>query len=163
MIQLSVIWDVSPRIVDLGGIEVRWYGLLFAMAFFASYILLSKLFKKEGIKIEVLDKLTIYILVGTIIGARLGHVLFYQPDYYLKNPLEVLMIWEGGLASHGAAIGILLAVWMFVRKTKRNAWWVLDRLVIAVPMAGAFIRGGNLMNSEIYGGPTSLPWGFQFV
>jgi len=101
--------------------------------------------------------------IGVIAGARLGHCLFYEPEYYLKNPLEILMIWHGGLASHGAAIGILTALWLFVRKEKKNYAWVLDRIAIVVALSGFFIRTGNLMNSEIYGVETTLPWGFVFL
>jgi len=160
---LSIIWDVSPKVFGIGGLEVRWYGLLFVSAFLFSYYLLRNIFKKENVSIDLLDKFTMYILAGTILGARLGHVLFYQPDYYLQHPAEILMIWEGGLASHGAAIGIFVATWLFAKKQKLNFWWLIDRLVIAIPGAGALVRLGNLMNSEIYGGATSLPWGFKFV
>jgi prolipoprotein diacylglyceryl transferase len=101
--------------------------------------------------------------IGTVIGARLGHCLFYEPEYYLQNPVEILKIWRGGLASHGAAIGILAALWLFVRKYKKPFIWILDRIVVVVALAGALIRLGNLMNSEIYGIETSLPWGFVFI
>ena len=111
----------------------------------------------------VLDRLTIYMAVGTIAGARLGHCLFYEPAYYLHNPLEILLIWHGGLASHGAAIGILIALWLFERKEKKGYFWVLDRIAIVVALSGFFIRMGNLMNSEIYGVETTVPWGFVFL
>ncbi|HLN52582.1 MAG TPA: prolipoprotein diacylglyceryl transferase [Prolixibacteraceae bacterium] len=160
----QIVWNVSPIIVKLGGIQVRWYGLLFAMAFVMGYIVLERqVFKREGLKVELLDKLATYVIIGTVMGARLGHVLFYEPAYYLSNPIKILAIWQGGLASHGAAIGILLAIWFYVRKTGKSYWWVLDRLVIVVALGGFFIRMGNLMNSEIYGHFTNLPWGFVFV
>lgn len=111
----------------------------------------------------MLDKLTIYMALGTVIGARLGHCLFYEPEYYLSKPLEILKVWKGGLASHGAAIGILLALWLFTRKYKKSYIWILDRIVVVVALGGALIRLGNLMNSEIYGVQTSLPWGFVFI
>ena len=136
---------------------------MFASGFLFGYIMMRKIFKNEGIGDEVLDRLTIYMAVGTIVGARIGHCLFYEPAYYLSNPLEILYIWHGGLASHGAAIGILLALWIFVRKEKKTMLWVLDRVVIVVALAGALIRLGNLMNSEIYGIETTLPWGFVFL
>ncbi len=110
----------------------------------------------------MLDTLTTYMVVGTVVGARLGHCLFYQPDYYLANPIEILKVWEGGLASHGAGIAIPLVLWLFARKAKKPYLWILDRIVIVVALAGFFIRMGNLMNSEIYGIETSLPWGFIF-
>jgi prolipoprotein diacylglyceryl transferase len=124
---------------------------------------MQKIFKKEGLPVELLDKLTVYVALGTIIGARLGHCLFYDPSYYLSNPIEILKIWRGGLASHGAAIGILIALYYFSKKNKKPYLWILDRIVIVVALAGFFIRMGNLMNSEIYGIPTKLPWGFIFV
>jgi prolipoprotein diacylglyceryl transferase len=111
----------------------------------------------------MMDQLLIYIAVGTVIGARLGHCFFYEPEYFLQNPLEILKIWKGGLASHGAAIGILLSLWLYIRKYKLSFLWLIDRIVIVVALGGAFIRLGNLFNSEIYGLPTDLPWGFEFV
>lgn len=160
----QIVWDISPIIVKLGSVQVRWYGLLFATAFLLGYIVLERqVFKREGLKVDLLDKLATYVIIGTVIGARLGHVLFYEPAYYLSNPLKILAIWQGGLASHGAAIGILLAIWFYVKKTGKTYWWVIDRVVIVVALGGFFIRMGNLMNSEIYGHVTSLPWGFVFV
>jgi prolipoprotein diacylglyceryl transferase len=157
-----VTWNVSPEIFSIGKFAVRWYGLLFASAFFFGYLILSWVFKKEGEKIELLDRLTIYMAVGTIIGARLGHCFFYEPEYFLQNPIEILMIWKGGLASHGAAVGILIALYLFTRKTRKTYFWTLDRIVVVTALGGFFIRMGNLMNSEIYGIETSLPWGFIF-
>ncbi|MFA6949380.1 MAG: prolipoprotein diacylglyceryl transferase [Lentimicrobiaceae bacterium] len=159
-----ITWDVSPILFQLGSVQVRWYGLLFATAFLLGYLVLEyQVFKREGLKVELLDKLATYVVIGTVIGARLGHVFFYEPAYYLANPVKILAIWEGGLASHGAAIGILLAIYFYVRKTGKSYWWVIDRVVIVVALGGFFIRMGNLMNSEIYGHATSLPWGFIFV
>ncbi len=163
MIFGAINWDMNPEIFRIGNFAVRWYGLLFASGFFFGYLIFLRFFKKEGLSVELLDKLTIYMAIGTVIGARLGHCLFYEPDYYLKNPIEMLKIWQGGLASHGAAIGILLALWLFVRKYKKPFIWILDRIVVVVALAGALIRLGNLMNSEIYGIETALPWGFVFV
>lgn len=163
MILNSITWDVNPDIVSFGGLTIRYYGVLFAAAFFFGYLIMQKIFKKEGLTVELLDKLTVYVALGTIIGARLGHCLFYDPSYYLQNPIEILKIWRGGLASHGAAIGILIALYYFSKKNKKTYLWILDRIVIVVALAGFFIRMGNLMNSEIYGIPTKLPWGFIFV
>lgn len=156
-------WNVDPDIVSFWGLTIRYYGVLFASAFFFGYLIMQKIFKKESLSIELLDKLTVYMAVGTVLGARLGHCLFYQPDYYLSNPWEIIKIWHGGLASHGAAIGILISIYLFSKKNKKPYLWTLDRIVIAVALAGFFIRMGNLMNSEIYGIETSLPWGFIFV
>lgn len=112
---------------------------------------------------DALDSLLVYMIIFTIVGARLGHCLFYEPDYYLSNPFKILAIWEGGLASHGGAIGILIGLWLYARKVKKPYIWILDRIVIAVCLVGALIRCGNVMNHEIYGTPTSLPWGFVFL
>lgn len=156
-------WNVDPEIFRIGNFAVRWYGLLFASGFVIGYYILQKVFKNEGLGDATLDRLTVYVAVGTIIGARLGHCLFYEPTYYLAHPVEILKVWHGGLASHGAAIGILLALWLFVRKEKKPFIWAIDRVVIVVALAGALIRFGNLMNSEIYGVETTLPWGFVFL
>jgi len=163
MIIDAINWNVNPEIFRIGNFAVRWYGLLFASGFLFGYLIFYKFFKEEGLTVEILDKLTIYMALGTVIGARLGHCLFYEPDYYLSNPLEILKIWKGGLASHGAAIGILIVLYLFVRKYKKPYIWILDRIVVVVALGGALIRLGNLMNSEIYGVETSLPWGFIFI
>lgn len=158
-----ITWDVSPSIFSIGSFEVRWYGLLFALAFVFGQRILTKIYVAEGRTEGDVDVITLYMIIGTVVGARLGHTLFYQPEYYLSNPIEILKIWEGGLASHGATIGILLALWLFSRKHNFDYMWVLDRIVIVVALGGALIRLGNLMNSEIFGRPTDLPWGFIFV
>ncbi|MCX6245755.1 MAG: prolipoprotein diacylglyceryl transferase [Bacteroidetes bacterium] len=158
-----ITWNVDPEIFRAGNFAIRWYGLLFAASFFFGYLILIKVFKKEKIPITVLDALTTYMVIGTIIGARLGHCLFYEPAYYLQHPLQILMVWEGGLASHGAAVGIILTIIIFGRVKKLPFLWVMDRVVIVVALSGLFIRTGNLMNSEIFGHPTALPWGFLFV
>lgn len=160
---LVIPWNPDPEIFRIGPFAIRWYGLLFASAFFFGYIIMRKMFRNEGLTDALLDKLTIYMAVGTVVGARLGHCLFYQPEYYLKNPLEILQVWHGGLASHGAAIGILIALGIFVYKEKKGYFWVLDRIAVVVALAGVCIRMGNLMNSEIYGVETTLPWGFVFL
>ena len=162
--QLLIIpWDVNPEIFRIGSFAVRWYGLLFASSFLFGYIIMKRIFNNENLGVAVLDRLTIYMAVGVIAGARLGHCFFYEPGYYLSHPLEILMIWHGGLASHGAAIGILVALWLFIRKERKEYTWVLDRIAIVVALSGFFIRMGNLMNSEIYGVETTVPWGFVFL
>jgi phosphatidylglycerol---prolipoprotein diacylglyceryl transferase len=155
-------WSVHPEIFP-GVLPVRWYGLLFASSFISGYIVLMRIFRHENLSVKVLDSLATYVFVTTIIGARLGHVFFYEPESFLSDPISILKIWEGGLASHGAAIGILAGVWLFSRKHNKPYVWVLDRLVIVVALGGFFIRMGNLMNSEIFGEVTSLPWGFIFT
>lgn len=161
---LFITWDVSREIANLGPITLRWYGLLFALSFVFGYIILSAIYKKEKKPQADLEQFSIYVILGTVIGARLGHCLFYDPSYYLSNPLEMLKVWEGGLASHGAAIGILTAIYIFSKKKKdQSMLWLLDRLVIVVALAGALIRLGNLFNSEILGIQTDVAWAFIFV
>lgn len=160
---LIIPWDVNPEIIRIGSFAIRWYGLLFASSFLFGYIIMRRMFRNENLSDELLDRLTIYMAIGVIAGARLGHCLFYEPGYYLSHPLEILMVWHGGLASHGAAIGILIALWLFVRKEKKDYTWIIDRIAIVVALSGFFIRTGNLMNSEIYGVETTVPWGFVFL
>lgn len=163
MLLTSITWNVDPEVFRIGSFAIRWYGLLFASAFLFGYLVFLKVYKKEGISVELLDKLTMYVAIGTIVGARLGHCLFYEPEYYLSNPVEILKIWRGGLASHGAAIGIPVALYYYSKSIRRPILWILDRIGIVVALGGFFIRMGNLMNSEIYGVETNLPWGFIFV
>lgn len=162
MILQFIQWNISPTIFSIGPVSVRWYGLLFAMSFVVGYYIMLRIFRKENIPEPLLDQLSMYMLIATVVGARLGHVLFYEPASYFEHPLEILKIWEGGLASHGAAIGIILALYLFSRKTRQPFFWVIDRIVIVVALSGLFIRTGNLFNSEIYGNVTNLPWGFIF-
>ncbi|MCD7972675.1 MAG: prolipoprotein diacylglyceryl transferase [Candidatus Azobacteroides sp.] len=159
-----ITWTVDPAIFTIFGREVRWYGLFFAIGFLVGYKIVERMFRKENIPQQWLDKLFIYIIVGTVIGARLGHCIFYNFDYYMSHPLEILKVWEGGLSSHGGAIGIIIAVWLYSRKvTHLSMLWTFDRLVVPVALVGAMIRTGNLMNHEIYGHPTDLPWAFRFI
>lgn len=162
---LTIIWDVDPEAFRIPFIDwpIRWYGILFVLGLLVSQYILFYIFEKDGKTRKHVEDLTIYVVVGTIIGARLGHVLFYAPDQYLSNPVEILQIWKGGLASHGGAIGILTAIYLYSKKFKLNYLWILDRLVIVVCFAGACIRLGNLMNSEILGTVTTMPWGVKFV
>lgn len=154
-----------PEVIPLiGGREIRWYALAFALGFLIGYKIVERMFKNEKVNMDWLDSLLIYTILGTIVGARLGHVLFYNPGFYLANPLEILKVWEGGLASHGGVLGILLAIWVYSRRvTHLPMLWTLDKLVVPTGLVAAFIRLGNLMNHEIYGHPTDLPWGFKFV
>ncbi|HKM92290.1 MAG TPA: prolipoprotein diacylglyceryl transferase [Prolixibacteraceae bacterium] len=156
-------WNFNPEIFSLGILSVRWYGLMFAISFILGYKIVEKQFKYEKENINWLDNLLMYIVIGTIVGARLGHVFFYAWDYYSQHLFEIIMVWKGGLASHGGTIGVFIALWLFSRKfTKRNVFWIIDRVVIPTALAAMFIRLGNLFNSEIYGIQTSLPWGFIF-
>ncbi len=174
MILNYITWNVDPVLFHLGSLQVRWYGLLWALGFLIGYFIMKRIYQREKMAEDALDKLLIYMLVSTVVGARLGHCLFYEPDYYLSNPLKIFAVWEGGLASHGGAIGILIGLWLYVRnynKSKKekndlqhiNYIWILDRIVVAVCLVGALIRVGNVINHEIYGTPTSLPWGFVFM
>lgn len=178
MILNFITWNPSPEIFTIPGIDwpVRWYGLTWALAFIASFYFMNIIFKKEGRTDKDLDTLTLYIIIGTILGARLGHCLFYGPwwdeynaagiliqEGYLSHPLNMLKVYEGGLASHGGAIGIITAMILYCRKTKESWLWLFDRLVVVVPLAGMCIRIGNLINSEIIGRVTDVPWAFIFV
>lgn len=166
---LSVTWNVDPVIFKIGPLTLRWYSLLFVAGFPLGYWLFDKFYKREGVDTKLLEPLLYALLIGTIVGARLGHCLFYEPSYYLSKAhwVEIFMPWRGGLASHGGAIGVITAVWWYAhRYGKKNGFdmlWVLDRLVICVAFAGCCIRLGNLFNSEIYGDVTDLPWGFIFA
>ena len=175
MILNYIYWNVDPVAFSLGPLQVRWYGICWAVGFLLGYLLMSKVYKHEKMPEWSMDSLLIYMLLSTVIGARLGHCLFYEPEYYLPHPIEILKVWEGGLASHGGAIGILIGLWLYVRRFNKSTkkqkgekqhityLWLLDRIVIPVCLVGALIRVGNVFNSEIYGTPTTLPWGFVFV
>lgn len=178
MILNYIEWNPAPEIFTIPGIDwpVRWYGLMWALAFIASHFIMNRVFKKEGRTEKDLDTLTLYIILGTVLGARFGHCLFYGPWFdeydalgnlinegYLSHPLNMLKVYEGGLASHGGAIGIIIAMILYCRKTKESWLWLFDRLVVVVPLAGMFIRLGNLINSEIIGHITTVPWAFIFL
>jgi prolipoprotein diacylglyceryl transferase len=170
----AVLWDANPEMIKIGSVPVRYYGVLFALGIILGYKIVSYVFDKERIPQFYLDKLLLYIIVGTVLGARLGHCLFYEFDYYMQNPLEIVIPFAKvngtyqyvgfmGLASHGGAIGVLLAIYLYCRKYKIGVFWILDKIALGVPIAGAFIRFGNCMNSEIYGKPTDGTWGVIFA
>jgi prolipoprotein diacylglyceryl transferase len=160
----AITWDVDPVIFEIFGRGIRWYGLFFALGLLIlGPMIEGRIWKREKLNPEWMNSLFVYVVLGTILGARLGHVLFYDPSYYLANPSKIFAVWEGGLASHGGTIGIIVAVWIYSRRvTKRSILWTLDRLAVPTGLAAALIRLGNLMNSEIFGRPTDLPWGFVF-
>ena len=160
-----ITWNVDPDmfVIPFLNHPVRWYGLSWALAFLLSQQVMYYIYKREGRAREEVDSLTIYMVIAAIGGARLGHVLFYEPADFFSQPLKIFAIWEGGLASHGGAIGILIALYFFARKTNVKYLWIVDRLVIVSALSGCLIRLGNLMNSEMIGLPTSLPWGFVFT
>lgn len=159
-----LIWNVDPEIFRLGPIAPRWYGLLFASGFLLGYLILLQIYRNERRPEKNLSSLFFYIFAGTVVGARLGHVLFYQPDYYLARPWEILMIWQGGLASHGGFTGVLIALYFYSRKYRDMSFLELgDRLAIAALPAASLIRTGNFFNSEILGVPSNLPWAIIFA
>lgn len=159
-----ITWNVSETLIKLGPIEIRWYGLMFAVGFLVGYMIVARMFKHEGAPEKWLGTLLILLVSCTIIGARLGHVFFYEWDHYSQHPGDILKIWEGGLASHGGAIanfiGLCLFSWIVAKK---NPSWTIDKIVVPVALVAGLIRLGNLFNSEIYGTATTLPWGFIFV
>ena len=167
-----IIWDVNPEIFTIpeflgfGPFPVRWYGLLFAAGFLIGQQIMIHVFKKEKKPLEDIDALTLYMVISTVVGARVGHFLFYEPEVLFKNPLEVILPPYAGLASHGAVVGIIIGLFLYSRSRKATGQtflWVADRIVILVALAGSFIRMGNLMNSEIVGRPTDVAWGFIFM
>jgi prolipoprotein diacylglyceryl transferase len=163
MLLLHIYWDVDPIIVHIGNFGLHWYSVCFALAFILGNYLFAKIYQRENKPAKDLDTLLIYMVIGTVVGARLGHCFFYDPIFYLNHPIEILKTWRGGLASHGAAIGILTALYVYSSTRKDQPWlYVVDRMVIVVALGGALIRIGNLMNSEIVGTPTDVPWAFVF-
>lgn len=169
----TIVWNPSDSIIDLGFFALRYYSLCFLLAFVFSYIVVKKQFAKYGVNVELMDSLTVYVVLGTLIGARLGHCLFYDFAYYSHHPLEIILPFTfsphfkitgfQGLASHGGGIGIMISLILFSRKFKLKLWFLLDQIALVVPLAGTFIRLGNLMNSEIIGKPTDVSWAFIFL
>lgn len=172
---LFITWDVTPEIIE-GWKTPNFYGLLFVTGLMIGYFVIKRMFKREGVHEKYLDQLVLYVVIATIVGARLGHVLFYGPywdvyegdilvqDGYFSHPLSILKVWEGGLASHGGVMALLIALWLYSRHVvKLPILWVLDRIVAPGAIAACFIRFGNLMNSEIVGDPTNVPWAFSFT
>ncbi len=155
--------NLDPIVLSLGPISIRWYGLLFSCGFIIGYFLMQYMFRKRQYKTEDLDKLLVLIFFGTVIGARLGHCIFYEPDFYLNHPLEILKVWHGGLASHGGTVGVLLTVWIFCRHYKYQLLELLDMLSVPVALVSTLIRIGNFTNSEILGIPTDGSYGVVFA
>lgn len=156
-------WHPDPELFSLGPLHIRTYGVLFSLAFLCSFAVMLWIFRREKKPEDVLNRLFLYVFIGVVAGARLGHCLFYAPQFYLRNPLEILRIWEGGLASHGAAIGILIALWAFVRRTPGVPFsWVADHVAVVIPLSAMFVRIGNFFNSEILGRPADVRWSVVF-
>ena len=166
-----ITWTVSPELFSLGSFSVRWYGVLLATGFFLAYLTLAKVFKTEKLSQPLLDKLAIWCIVWTVIGLRLAHFIFYEPQFLIHHPLQVLLPFDEnwnfigyqGLASHGAVIALICFLSYFAYKHKMNALWLLDRLCIVIPVAAAMVRLGNLMNHEIVGSITTVSWAFNFT
>lgn len=164
-------WTVDPVIFSVGSFEVRWYGVLLATGFLLAYLTLQRVFKQEKLSQELLDNFSFWTIVWTLVGLRLGHFLFYEPEYLINYPLQVILPFDEnwnfsgyqGLASHGGVLAIILFLFYFAWKHKMNAFWLLDRLAIAVMIAATLVRVGNLMNHEIVGSITTVPWAFNFT
>ncbi len=156
------IWNVNPNILELGPIQLRWYGLLFVGSFFLGLMIFNWIYKRERKDPAVLDNLLIYVLIGAVLGSRLMHCLAYEPEFYLSNPIEIFKVWKGGLASHGGLIGVFIALYIFAKRHKESYTWLLSRIAIPGALTAAFIRFGNLFNSEILGQPSQLPWAIIF-
>jgi phosphatidylglycerol---prolipoprotein diacylglyceryl transferase len=153
---------MNPIAFEIGSLSIRWYGILLASAFLVGWFILRYLAQEKSIEKDIVDNYLIYMIIGLLAGARLGEVFFYEPAYYLADPLKILYVWQGGLASHGAIIGGLLANWLFTRKYKLNFYTLLDLAVIPIALGSAFVRVGNFINGEIVGRVTNLPWGVVF-
>ncbi len=162
----QITWDVSPEIFRIGPLPIRWYSLGWLLAFGIGFYLVRWMYQREDKPEKDLESVLLYMILGAIIGARLGHCLFYRPDYYLANPLEIIAFWKGfrGLASHGGALGILVSLFIFSRRHPDQPYlWLLDRVAGPTALGGFFIRMGNLMNSEILGLPSDAPWAMTFI
>jgi prolipoprotein diacylglyceryl transferase len=156
-------WNMNPILFEVGPLAVRWYGVFFAASFLAGYKIMQWIYGREKRPENELDKLLAVMFIGVVLGARLGHCLFYDPVFYLSHPIEILKIWEGGLASHCAALGILASLFVFTRRYDRPSYlWLLDRIILPVALAGFFIRLGNFFNSEIVGISSTRSWAVVF-
>ncbi|MBI9067076.1 MAG: prolipoprotein diacylglyceryl transferase [Salinivirgaceae bacterium] len=175
MIFNFIVWNFDPVFLKIGSFSIRWYSLMMALGFYLGYIIIKKMFISENVPLKTLESFGIYIVLGMFIGGRLGHCLFYEPEYYLKFPLDIIKPWRGvlgqgavftgfeGMASHGGIIGVLFGLIINSRNKKLPILWVLDRFAVVILLTGSFIRLGNLCNSEIIGIQTSVPWAFIFV
>lgn len=156
------VWNADPVLLSLGPLTIHWYGALFALAIISGLQVQKWMYVQENVDVSSLDNLLMYAVVGIIVGARLAHCLLYDPSYYLSNPLKILAVWEGGLASHGGGLGVIIATYFYQRKYKMSFLWLLDRLAISTALFGFFVRFGNFINSEIVGNPSDVPWAVIF-
>ncbi len=174
LIDCAIVWNPSIAPFSIFGFDVRYYSLCWVIGLLGAYFIVKKLYKKSGVSEDLFEPLFMYCFIGILIGSRLGHCLFYQPEYYLSHPIEMLLpikqtadgwVFRGyeGLASHGGVIGVITALLLYVRKTKLTMVWTLDNIAVAAPFFSAMVRLGNFMNSEIIGTETNLPWGVIFV
>ena len=160
----DITWTADPAIFTIGSKEIRWYSLMFIIGFGIGYKIVERMWRRESINPKWIDPLLYYTLIGTVVGARLGHCLFYDPGYYLSHPIEILKVWEGGLASHGGVLGIIVAIYFYSKYVSRQSMLrTFDKLVVPTGLVAALIRIGNLINHEVYGLPTDRPWGFRFI
>ena len=157
------VWSLDPVAFSFGSIRVFWYGILFATAILSGLEYMKWIYRQEGRDADELENMFIYAVVGIVVGARLGHCLFYDPAFYLAHPMKIFAVWEGGLASHGGGLGVIIALWIYTKKYKLNLLWLLDRVAIPTALFGFFVRMGNFMNSEIIGKPTEVPWAVVFT
>lgn len=156
-------WDTSPILFSFGDIHIGWYGILFAAGFYGGFHIMHWVYRREEKSLATLDTIFIYMVLGAVLGGRLGHCLFYEPGFYLANPVEILKIWNGGLASHGGTVGMLVAVYVYAKQTEGiRFFWILDRITLPVALGSFTIRLGNFFNSEILGIPTTVPWAVVF-
>lgn len=174
LVDCAIVWNPSISPFSIFGFDVRYYSLCWVIGLLGGYLIVQKLYRKAGVTEVLFEPLFMYCFAGIVIGARLGHCIFYQPEYYLAHPIEMLLpikntvdgwVFSGyeGLASHGGVIGVIIALLLYVKKTKLTMVWTLDNLAIAAPFFSAMVRIGNFMNSEIIGTETTLPWGVVFV
>jgi len=157
------VWNIEPNIFAWGGLQLRWYGVFFVGSFFLGLNIMTKIYKREGKDPIVLDNMLLYIMAGAVIGARLMHCFAYEPEFYLANPIEILKVWKGGLASHGGMLGVLIALYIFSRRYNESFLWLISRISIVGALTASFVRLGNFFNSEILGLPTDKPWGIIFA
>ena len=156
------VWSANPILFQFGSMRLFWYGLLFATAILTGLQIMKWVYKREGKSVDLVDSGFIYVVIGIVVGARLGHCFFYDPAFYFANPMKILAVWEGGLASHGGGLGVIIALYFYVKKYRLDFMWLLDRMVLPTTLFAFFVRMGNLMNSEILGMKTNVSWAVVF-
>ena len=157
------VWNIDPALFRLGSLQLRYYGILFVGSFFIAMYVAARIFESEGKESKLLEPLLFYALIGTIVGSRLMHCFAYEPQRCLSNPIEIIKVWEGGLASHGGLLGVLIAFWLFSKRYNVDFFWLISRIAIVGPIVAAAVRIGNFFNSEILGRATDVPWAVIFA